>query len=295
MKQNIDLEGMRAFVAVAETKSFTAAANKLGSSKSTISRRLDAYEHALGATLFRRSTRSISLTDLGAQHFEKTKELIAEAEAAIGDIVGLNNEPSGLIRLSGSYAGGQRLLLPFVWKFMEKYPKVRVELVLTDKIVDVIDDGIDFALRMGDLADSELLVRRMGKGKRIIVASPELISQYTKPKEIKDLKKLPAIVTASNQHIWRFASGESVSVNWKMCAGAIPVAVEGALRGIGMSLVPWTYCQQYLANGRLVEVLPNEPLPAVDISLVYPRLRHQSPAAKAFLQETKNTNIQTPG
>lgn len=291
MKRNIDLEGMRAFVAVSETKSFTAAANRLASSKSTISRRIDAYENALGVTLFRRSTRSISLTDLGIQHFEKTKELIMEAEAAIEDIVGLNTSPSGLIRFSGSLTGGQRLLLPFVWRFMDMYPNVRVEMVLTDDIVDVVGAGIDFTLRMGELADSELIARNIGKGKRVIVASPDFLSRYLVPRTLKDLKKLPAIITSTENHIWRFENGDSLSVSWRMCAGAIPVAVQGALRGIGMALVPVTYCHDYLVNGELIQLLPELPLPEVDISLVYPRLRHQSPAAKAFLQVIKNNDI----
>ena len=219
------------------------------------------------------------------------KTIIHEAEAAIVDMVESNDSPSGLIRLSGSLMGGQRLLMPHVWTFMEKYPNVQVEMLFTDDIVDVIKDGIDFTLRMGDLDDSELLVRRMGKGERVIVASPTFIQEHLVPHNIQDLKKLPAILTSPDRNIWRFASGESVSVTWKLSAGAIPVAVEGARRGFGMALVPFCYCEHYLQSGQLVQLLSDESLPAADISLVYPRLRHQSPAAKAFLAEMKNAEI----
>lgn len=287
MKQNVDLEGMRAFVTIAEMKSITRAADKLGTSKSTISRRLEAYENAIGVSLFRRSTRSLSLTELGSQHFEKARMVVGDAQIAIEEMVNLNNQPAGQLRLSGSLYGGQKLLMPYVWRFMEKYPKVIIDMVLTDNIVDLITDGIDFTLRMGDLEDSELLARRVGKGKRIIVASPDFLHKHFQPQTVQELKQLPAIITAKDKHIWRFASGESASVSWIMSAGAIPVAVEGALRGFGIALVPEDYCLEHLANKKLIHVLPHIPLPAVDISLVYPRLRHQNAAAKAFLQEMR--------
>ncbi len=287
MKLRFDLEGMRAFVAIAETSSLTSAAMQLSTSKSTISRRLDAYETAIGASLFRRSTRALSLTDIGQRHYDKVKDLIADAESAVDEIAGSNATPSGLIRLSGSFTGGQRLLMPFVWKFMEKYPNIKVEMRFSDDLVDIISEGIDFTLRMGELADSELLIRRLGQGVRVIVASPKLIARHFEPNSVNELRRLPAIVTAADRTVWRFQSGESISVNWHMCAGAIPVAVEAALRGVGIALVPLNYCQHFLEDGRLLQLLPAHPLPRVDISLVYPRLRHQSPAAKAFLQEIR--------
>lgn len=281
----MDFEGMRYFVAIAETGSITSAAKRLSTTKSKVSRRLAAYEDSIGSTLLRRSTRALSLTDIGQRHYERVRDLIIDAESAFAETKQANQEPTGLLRISASQMGGQHLLAPFVFEFMAKYPKVNVELKLTDDIVDVIGESIDFTLRMGDLNDSELLVRRLGVGRRIIVASPKLLTKYGEPDSIRALKRLPAAITSDKNQMWRFASGESVSVDWRMVTASIPLAVDAAVRALGMTLVPAVHCSKHLSDGTLVQVLPNEPLPAVDISLVYPRLQHKSPAAKAFLME----------
>lgn len=286
----MDFEGMRVFVAIADSGTLTGAADKLSLTKSTVSRRLAAYEHQIGCSLFRRSTRSISLTDTGRQHYERVRELIHEAEQAVAEIASDNPEPAGLLRVSASFLAGETLLAPLIWRFMEKYPRVKVELLISDKFVDLIRDGIDFALRMGELQDSELLVRRLGKGTRAIVASAALMQTRPTPETLEDLKRIPAVVTDPGKQLWRFASGESVRVNWAISAGTIPLALEACLKGFGMALIPFDYCKAALASGELVQLLPQHPLPEVDISLVYPRLQHQSPAARAFLHEIRTSD-----
>lgn len=283
----MDLEGMRYFVAIAETGSITGAANRLGATKSTVSRRLAAYENSIGCSLLRRSTRSLSLTDMGQQHYERVRDVILDAESAYRETRQAHQEPGGLLRISASQMGGQNLLAPFVFEFMAKYPKINVDLMLTDKIVDLISEGIDFTLRMGDLKDSELLVRRLGVGRRIIVASPRLLANYDTPGSIPDLKRLPAVITSGKNHIWQFASKESVKVNWRMITSSIPLAVDAAVRALGIALVPAVHCHKHLECGKLVRLLPDQPLPEVDISLVYPRLQHQSLAARTFLKEIR--------
>ena len=282
------LDCMQVFVAIADTGTITGAAEKLGLTKSTVSRRLAAYEHQIGTTLFRRSTRSISLTDEGKTHYLRVRETIYDAEMAITEITANDPDPSGLLRLSASLVIGQRVLAPMIWQFMAKYPKVKVDLFLTDNIVDMVKDGVDFAVRMGELQDSELLVRQLGKGHKVIVASPALLGKYFVPREISQLKKLPAVVSEPNQHIWRFASGASVSVNWICSAGTIPLVLDACLKDIGIALLPQNMCAPYLANGNLVQLMPSELLPTTNISLVYPRLEHQSSAARVFLDEMRN-------
>jgi DNA-binding transcriptional LysR family regulator len=290
----MDFEGMRVFVAVADAGTMTGAAERLGLTKSTVSRRLAAYEHQIGTSLFRRSTRFISLTDIGKQHYDRVRELIHDAESAVADIASLRSEPTGLLRISASILGGQTLLAPLVWQFKKKYPKVKVELVITDEYVDLIRDGIDFTVRMGKLQDSELLLRRLGSGHRSIVASPLLLEEYSVPQTPAELKRLPAIVTKPGSHLWRFASGESVSVNWEISAGTIPLVLDACLQGLGIAMIPDNYCEPYIEQGKLIRVLADHALPSVDISLVYLRLQHQSPAARAFLKEVREAYKHPP-
>ena len=229
----VDFEGMRVFVAIADAGTLTGAAEKLGLTKSTVSRRLATYEHQLGVSLYRRSTRS--------------------------------------------------------WQFKKKHPKVKIELVITDENVDLVKEGIDFTVRMGALEDSELLARRIGSGHRSIVASPRLLDEFPIPQTLSDLKRLPAIVTRPDKHLWRFANNESVSVNWEISAGTLPLALDACLQGFGIALIPDPQCEPHIRSGDLIRILENQPLPSVDISLVYPKLQRQSPAARAFLTQVRET------
>ena len=281
----MDLEGMQVFVAIADCGTLTAAASKLGITKSTVSRRLAEYEYRVGASLFRRSTRNLSLTDIGKQHYTRVRELIHDAENALADIVNLSAEPKGLLRISASIQGAQAVLAPMLWRFKRHYPQVQLELIITDQNVDLIRDGIDFTVRMGDLEDSDLLVRKLATGYRAIVASPDFLSAHFVPRTMADLKRLPTVVTQPNQHVWRFASGESVSVAWTISAGTIALALDACLQGFGIALLPELACQAQIEQGQLVRLLPDHALKPVDISLVYPRLQYQSPAARAFLNQ----------
>lgn len=283
MEGELDLNGMRAFVAVAQAGSLTKAAAGLGITKSTISRRLQLYEAAVGSTLFRRSTRSISLTDAGRRHLERVAPLIEEAELAVRDLAEETKAPVGLIRVSTSVGVGERYLAPMVWDFLEDHPDIRVELLLTDKVVDLVADGVDFAVRMGDLEDSDLLSRRLGWARRVIVAAPALLDSHPRPEKISDLRHLPAVLNAPDQNVWRFASGEMVRVDWRVSVGAMPAVRDACLRGYGVASLPQGMARPHLEAGRLLELLPDDPLPDVPITLVYPRLQHRSAAARAFL------------
>ena len=287
----IDLDGMRVFVAVAETGSLTAAGKKLDLPKSTVSRRLRAYESAVATTLFRRSTSSISLTDSGKRHFARVRALVHEAEEAVGELVEQSREVTGLVRISASLGIGERILAPLVWGFVRDHPKVRVELVLTDERVDLVSDGIDFTIRMGELEDSDLLVKRLGQTQRVLVAAPACIERHFSPRAIADLRLLPAIVTTPENNLWRFASGEVVRVSWRIAAGTNPAVLGACLYGHGIALLPKQMVRHHLAAGKLVRVLEHDPLPEVSMAVVYPRLRHQTAAAQAFLKASSEMRI----
>ena len=289
----LDLNGMRAFVAVAKAGSLTRAAADLGLTKSTISRRLQLYEASVRSTLFRRSTRSISLTDAGRRHFDRVSSLIKEAEIAFRDLAEEREALVGLIRVSASVGIGQRYLAPFVWEFLADHPDIRVDVLLTDRNVDLVAEGIDFAVRAGELDDSALLSRRLGVARRLIVAAPALLDVYPPPSQIADLRDLPAVLNSPSQNLWRFASGETVRVHWRVSVGAMTAVRDACLRGLGVASLPEGMARPHLDAGDLVQLLPNEGLPEVPVTLVYPRLQHRSAAARAFLAALKT--MRPPG
>lgn len=286
-----DLNGMSVFVAVAETGSLTAAGKKLELPKSTVSRRLQAYESTLGATLFRRATRSISLTDAGKKHFDRVRFLIHEADEAINELSEQSLQPTGLIRISASLGIGERLLAPLVWEFLNSHPNVRIEMVLTDKVIDLVAEGVDFTIRMGSLNDSELMAKHLGNGRRILVVAPSILADYFVPATVAQLRQLPTIVMSPSQSVWQFANGESVRVNWRVAAGSMPVLVEACLQGQGVALLPEQIVRPHVVAGTLVQLLPHVPLPEVPITIVYPRLKHKTAAARAFLQALRHLKV----
>ena len=278
----VNLNGMSIFVAVAEAGSLTGASTTLNLPKSTISRRLQSYETTVGTTLFRRSTRSISLTDAGKKHFERVQALVHEASEAVSELAEQTQHPTGLIRISASLGIGENLLAPMVWTFINDHPKVRVEMVLTDDLVDLVTDGIDFALRMGDLEDSELMVKYLGKVRRVLVASPNYLNQHPMPSKPDDLSRIPAIITIPAHGFWRFANGESIRVNWRIAAGSFRAVLDACLFGHGVASLPENFVRPHIETGMLVPLLEKFPLPEVSINLVYPRIKHQTAAARAF-------------
>jgi DNA-binding transcriptional LysR family regulator len=278
----IDLNGMSVFVAVAEAGSLSGAGRTLHLPKSTITRRLQTYEKAIGTTLFRRSTRSISLTDAGKKHFERVQTLVHEAFEAVEELAEHSDNPTGLIRISASLGVGSHLLAPLVWEFMTNHPQVRIEMLLTDRIIDLVAEGVDFAIRMGDLEDSELRTKLLGKARRVIVASPQFLDRHAVPGKPGDLRGLPAVVTSSDQSGWRFENGEIVRVNWRISAGTNRSATEACLLGFGVAILPLGPTKQHLESGELVILLEDYPLPEVAVNLVYPDVKHRSAAARAF-------------
>lgn len=280
----MDLDGMAVFVAVAEAGSLAGAGRRLGMAKSTVSRRLQAYEAAIGVTLFRRSTQAISLTDAGRDHFERVRGLVGEAREAFEEASAATSEPRGLLRISATTGIAQQFLAPLASAFMAEHPKVRIEFILTEARLNLVEDGVDFAVRMGELEDSELLARRIRLAKRVLVASPALLAGRPPIESVSDLRDVPAIVFNPRLDIWEFADGERVKVDWRFAAGGAFIAREACLAGIGVAMLPEGMVRGLVEAGRLEIVLPDIAVPDIAASIIYPRQRHQSAAARAFLE-----------
>jgi DNA-binding transcriptional LysR family regulator len=257
-----DFNDLQFFAAVVLNRGFSAAARGLGVPKSRVSRRVALLEERLGVRLLDRTTRGIGLTQVGQQVFEHARAAVIEAEAAEEAALRMQTEPRGLVRLScplglqGAIAGPLPGLLA-------AYPQLRVQCIATNRRVDLIHEGVDVAIRVRERldTDADLQVKRIGVSRRILVASPNLLATADAPMSPADLANFPILdqedqsggswqLTAENGDI------SSVPVEPRLASGSFEVLIAAACRGTGIALLPVTYCNEALATGALVRVLP---------------------------------------
>src|SRR6202035_445502 len=209
------IDAMQAFVAVSDLRGFAPAARKLGQSPSNVTRLIAALEDRLGARLLQRTTRRVALTDVGARYLERARRILADVEEAERAAEGESARPSGQLVVSAPLGFGRLHVSPVMSAYLKRYPEVSGELRLEDRLVSLVEDGIDLAVRIGELADSSLVARHVGEMRRIMVASNEYLKQHGEPRTPKAIASHATIqfgaIAASPE--WRFVEdGREVSV-----------------------------------------------------------------------------------
>lgn len=283
------LAALEAFVKVAETQSFSEAARRLRSSKSAVSRHVAALEADLGARLFNRTTRSLTLTEAGRGYFARATRILADLEEADASVSQLQAAPRGHLRVNAPMSFGFLHLAPALGDFLARYPEVELDVTLTDRFVDLIDEGVDVAVRIGSLTDSSLVARRLAVVRRVLCASPDYLKARGVPQTPDDLKTHDCL---SNTNInatreWRFIHLDGkpwpVEVKGRMSANNGDMLRVAALRGHGFVHLPTFIVGDDIKAGTLVSVL--EPYIAQDLTLnaVYSTARHLSPKVRAFV------------
>jgi DNA-binding transcriptional LysR family regulator len=290
-----DLNALAIFVSVAEYGSYTKAAKAASLPKSTVSRQVARLEKELNAPLLHRSTRAISLTDEGQRLFERARLALIDLRASVTEFHERQTRVTGTVRISATAAFGQRVVAPVLCGLMRREPELRIDLQLSDARSDIIQSGIDLAVRMGALPDSDLRARRLCTVARVLCASPEYLRGKGMPSEPNDLTRHSCIVTAPGLTRWTFASGRDVVVNWRLSVGSVLLAHDVALAGQGVALLPNFIAEKDLAKGRLIQVLPEFPLPDAVVAAVYPNDRVPAKATGAVLaylvQELSNRRL----
>jgi DNA-binding transcriptional LysR family regulator len=292
------LEAMRLFVRVVETSSFSAVARELGSTQSAVSKQIAALEGHLGARLLTRSTRALALTQAGEGYFEQARRLVAEINEAEGAVRSGETQLKGTLRVASSVAFARLKLLPLVHSFLALHPDVRIDLRLSDALVDLVEEGIDVSVRIGELADSTLVAKRIGSTQRVLVASRDYLRQLpaglTAPRCPQDLLAHQCVVytgsTASST--WTFVAGpgatvpvghvETVRVTGHLTCNSSEIVREAVVSGIGIGNAPGWFFSEELATGKLQILLPDWPSPPMPIHLVSPKDRRQSAKVRAF-------------
>lgn len=296
------LQAMQTFVRVVETGSFSAVARESGATQSAVSKQVAALERALQARLLARTTRSLALTEEGERYFEEARRLVAELEEAESAVRGASQRLSGWLRVAAAVGFGRMTLLPLVQRFLQEHPGVKIDLRLSDGFVDLVEQGIDVAVRVGDLADSTLVARRVGSTRRIVVAQREWARRLQRaragaprlPREPQDLLQHPCIVYTelATRNEWRFIAGpgarvaegtvQSVRVGGNLQTNSSEVVRAAVLAGMGLGYSPvWLFTDE-LRSGQVVQLLGDWMAPELPMHLVSPPSRRHSTKVKAF-------------
>jgi DNA-binding transcriptional LysR family regulator len=282
------LHEMEVFAAVADAGGFAKAGRRLGISPPAVTRAVSALEARLGARLLNRTTRNLSLTDAGFRYLEVAKRLLAEIDAAEHEALGETAVPTGELTVTASVTFGRWVVAPIVSEFLRGHPRVTASLLLLDRVVNLVEEGIEVAVRIGQLPDSSLVARRVGEVQRVLVASPDYLAKYGEPRSPADLKR-HAIIELSGllpSREWRFVDGATavhVAVQPRFEVNDALAAVGAAEAGDGITGALSYMVAQKIAEGRLAPVLMRHAPPPVPVQLVHPQARLVAPKVRAFV------------
>ncbi|MBI2235708.1 MAG: LysR family transcriptional regulator [Magnetospirillum sp.] len=282
------LAGMAVFARVVDSGGFSAAARALGLSKSAVSKQVSALEDRLGARLLNRTTRRMSLTDAGQAVIDRCRRVVAEAEAAEAAVGALQIEPRGVLKVNAPMTFGTMHLAAVIPEFMALHPGVVVDLTLNDRIVDLVDEGFDVAVRIARLADSSLVARKIAEDRRVLVASPDYLARRGEPQSLAELPRHDCLCYAylASGDEWRFdgPDGEvAVKVSGRLIANNGEVLLAAARAGTGIAAMPTFICGPDLRDGRLLRVLPGYENRSPTVYAVWPHSRHLSLKVRAFV------------
>ncbi|EYF03725.1 LysR family transcriptional regulator [Chondromyces apiculatus] len=275
----MDLNRIAIFVRVVEDRSFTAAARALGLPKSSVSRAVSLLEEDLRVRLLHRSARAVSLTEAGSIFYERVSRgltAVTEAAAAVTDMEGA---VCGPIRITAPVDVGVWMLAPAITRFVRRHPSVHVDVILTGRIVDLVEEGFDLAVRAGLLRDSALIARRIGNIASALYASPRYLARAGTPATVADLSRHQCILFRATRGrvIWTFTGPtgeERMELGGQISADDFSFVRRTILSGAGIGLVPPFMCRREIERGKLVRVLPEHSVPGAPLHLVYPTTRH---------------------
>src|ERR1700744_1958712 len=272
------IDAMQAFVAVADSRGVAPAARKLKLSPPAVTRLIAALEERLGARLLQRTTRSVTLTDVGAHYLERARRILADVEEAERAAEGESARPSGQLVVSAPSGFGRLHVSPVMSDYLKRYPEVSGALRLEARLVSLVEDGIDLAVRIGELADSSLVARHVGEMRRIVVASPAYLKARGEPRRPGDIASHDTIQFGSSAGLsdWRFRDGgEEVRISYapRFASNSSDAAIDHAEAGGGLTRVLAYQAAASLKAGGLKIVLQKFELPASPIHIVYPTSR----------------------
>lgn len=293
------LTAMRIFTRVVETGSFSAVAKELGIGQSTVSKRLAALEVKLGTRLLARTSRKLSLTEVGSDYYERCLPILMELDEAEASVSSMMSNPKGVLRVNVPVSFGQRHVIPRMPEFLQACPKVKLDIMLMDRQVDLIAEGIDVAVRIGILDDSSLVATHLGDSPRLLVASKSYLDKHGRPNHPQELKNFDCLVYSllSTGNIWHFQrQGKkfTVPVKGNFQANNSDAVREMALAGTGIMALPKWMSHPYIQNGELDIILQEYTLQGFPIQAVYPHNRYVPSKVRSFVNFLQQTFATDP-
>ncbi len=279
---------MEVFVSVNEMGSFSKAAERMRMSPPAITRAVSSLEQRLGTILLTRTTRRLHLTDAGARFLESAQRLLAEIDSAEKNASGETGVPQGHLTVSASVTFARSVITPMVRQFLQTQPKITATVLSLDRVVNLVDEGIDVAVRIGDLAPSSLIARRVGAVQRIFVASPDYLARRGYPEQPQDLKLHSMIgfsnIQASQEWHYKTKAGKGhVTLAPRLMVNDAVAAVEAAVAGEGVTMMMSYVIVDMIKSGKLVPVLLDFVPQEVPVHLVFPQSRMIAPKLRTFL------------
>ncbi|MEZ9230501.1 LysR family transcriptional regulator [Vibrio amylolyticus] len=277
-------EGVTEFVAVAETSSFTTAAKKLKTSVAQVSRRVSALEDRLAVKLLHRTTRKVTLSEAGQLYFQQCKHLVEGLEIAELAVTQMQTSPKGLLKVTAPVTYGETHLAPLIHQFLSLYPQIDLELTLSNQKLDLIEQGVDVAIRLGRLEDSTLIAKRLSERQLYVCASPDYLERNGEPHTLSELNRHSCLV-GSFEH-WRFrVQGREtpIRVSGRIKCNSGLSLLDAAKRHLGLVQLPDYYVNHDLESGELVEVLSDFRDEKEGIWAVYPQNRNLSPKVRLLI------------
>jgi len=283
------LTEMEAFATVVDLGGFTDAAKKMGISKSAVSKHVSSLETRLGARLLNRTTRRVSPTEIGLAYYDRARRVLNDAGEADALVTAMQSAPSGLLRVSAATDFGVNHLSPALGGFLHEFPDITVNMVLNNRYVELISEGFDLAVRIGELEDSSLRARKLADTHKMMIASPKYFEEYGRPEKIDDLNehKLLHYSNQASGNVWKLTapSGEKRQVR---SAGWLTVndgqsLLNAAINGLGIAFLPSFLYSDALREGLLEPAIKDLPVETHGIYAVYPPGRYTQPKVRAFI------------
>ncbi|UYM17108.1 LysR family transcriptional regulator [Endozoicomonas euniceicola] len=297
-------EGIREFVAVTETESFTLASKRLGLSIAQVSRQVSALEQRLATKLFYRSTRRVTVTEAGQLFYNHCRPLLDGLDEAEAVLTSLQTHPRGSIKVTAPVTFGEKYIAPVVNAYCYEFPDINVELNLTNLRVDLIENGIDLAIRLGQLDSSNMIARQLGVRSQHLCASPEYLKQFGSPETLNDLEGHNCLMGRTDY--WRFEENNqtrNLKVTGSLRCNSGNALLDAALKALGLVQLPNHYVAPAIQSGELVELLADYQPPAEGIWVLYPHNRHLSTKVSLLIERINQklqktdmtTKVRAPG
>jgi LysR family transcriptional regulator for bpeEF and oprC len=295
-KTTMELASLRAFVKVVQTGSFTRAAEALGTQKAYLSKVITQLEKDLGARLLERTTRSLSLTEIGREFFERAVGILASVEDAERAVQKAQGEPRGVLKITCGVEFGMLAVSRWIAAYLSRYPQVRVEADFTGRLVDIVHEGFDLAVRVGPLADSTLTARKLGELRYGLYAAPTYLARYAAPRLPAELvtHETLAFSGGSHQPTWSLACDqqvERVSLQPRLKANNVFSVRDAAVAGHGIAQLPILVADAAVKAGQLRRVLTEWSLPTVPVHAVFASARYLTPKVRAFIDLASDAEL----